>query len=109
MINELISLLIGIGGFVTAVITAVTSRKKTAAESQNIIASTYAELITSLREQVALNGGQITALMQKETEHLKLINHYQASERSLQNRVKELEKQIEKLNEKLKKYNETIN
>lgn len=111
MINatEIISLLIGMGGFTTAFITAATNKKKTAAEVQNIVSDTYRDTITMLREQGKINAEQITTLMQKDLEnqrqigeYQKLINQYRLGEKELLKRVKELEQEIEKL----KTYNE---
>lgn len=102
--TEIISVLIGLSGFATAIITAVTSKNKTTAEVQNIVADTYGDVITMLREQQMINANQITALMQKDTESQKMINQYRNSEKELLKRVKELEEEIQKL----KTYNENI-
>lgn len=113
MINatEFVGVLIGVGGFVTALITAATTKKKTTAEVQNIVADTYGDIINMLREQGKINAQQITALMEKDlenqrqiTEYQKEIARYRISEKELNKRVKELESQIEKLNT----YNENI-
>lgn len=100
--NEIISLCVGIGGFITALITVLTNKTKTTADVQNIVSDTYGDVITMLREQQVINANQITALMQKDTESQKMINQYRNSEKELLKRVKELEQEIEKL----KSYNE---
>ncbi|MGY0034457.1 hypothetical protein [Pedobacter sp. NJ-S-72] len=110
-VTEIISVLIGLGGFITALITAATNKKKSAAEVQNIVADTYGDIILMLREQGKMNGEQITSLMEKDVENQKInyenqkvINQYRVSEKQLLKRVQELESEIEKL----KSYNENI-
>lgn len=109
--TEIISVLIGVGGLITALITAMTNKKKASAEVQNIVSDTYGDIINMLREQSKINAQQITALMEKDlenqrqiTEGQKVINQYRIDEKALQKRVKELESEIEKL----KSYNENI-
>ncbi|HMI04272.1 MAG TPA: hypothetical protein VK541_17420 [Pedobacter sp.] len=109
--TEILTLAIGIGGFITALITAAANKKKTSAEVQNIVSDTYGDIISMLREQGKINAEQITALMQKDVENQKLINEYKKDieryrigEKELLKRVKELEGEIDKL----KSYNENI-
>lgn len=109
--TEIISVLVGIGGVMSAGLSAWVNKRKTHAEVQNIVADTYGDIILMLREQSKITGEQITALLQKDVENQKLINEnqkvineYHKKEKNLIRRVQELEEEIRKL----KSYNENI-
>lgn len=91
--------------------TVIATRKKTKAETllaetQAKFAETqakfvevemYSMMLNDLKNQSELQGQQILALQQKETEYLKIIREQNSRERGLLKRIKQLESELSRL------------
>lgn len=90
---KLLTVILGSVGFSTGLGFLLT-RKKTMAETQNLISKTYSDMLDNLRKQVELQGEQINALQLRETQYLKLISDYNTEKTRLIAKHTKVEKEL---------------
>lgn len=70
------------------------NKNKLKAETNNLIAKTYGELIDDLRKTVEYQGNQIKSMQEREVELLKIINSHNQTEKDLRCQIKALETKL---------------
>lgn len=70
------------------------NKNKLKAETNNLIAKTYGELIDDLRKTVEYQGNQIKSMQEREVELLKIINTHNEIEKELRAQIKALENKL---------------
>ena len=90
---QLVGLMFGSAGL-GSVLMYYSNKNKLKAETNNLIAKTYGELIDDLRKTVEYQGSQIKSMQEREVELLKIINAHNTTERDLRAQIKALENKL---------------